>query len=359
VQKVKQLFFRKLTNADFFHINKPPGTEKSGGGQSYIDISTSHVTLGNWREFFKGIPEIKGTNGPWWKFNVYSLGTTQGPQEITIGQRRTTSVSIRSQKLLSKENKRIFAWRPDLTGFPKSPNPTKPSLIYDLCIYIVRLENNEYWAGWFQTSRPEQNWSINGTINKMFTENEGYLKFHGDVSFDTSDPIWPFRITAGSSSLSEPIIPIVVRGDEDAQEKVLFDEDEINASEVAPQIKETMRKVRVRNSKAVLKLKKLYNNLCQITGKQYTFVKKDGSYYSEAHHLIALGKGGADSFYNIVILSPLIHRMLHYAKIEGLDIGKMKNNKLSFKINGNDYVITWHPDHAKIVQNASYSHITL
>ncbi|MDH5788303.1 MAG: HNH endonuclease, partial [Candidatus Bathyarchaeota archaeon] len=72
--------------------------------------------------------------------------------------------------------------------------------------------------------------------------------------------------------------------------------------------------------------------------------------YSEGHHLIPLGEGGADSVYNIVILSPLLHRMLHYAIVEGLDLSQIRDNKLNIKINGDDYVITWHPQHGEIIR---------
>lgn len=347
---VKQVVFRKLTDADFFNINKLPRTESKGGGQSYIDISTSAVTMNNWREFFKGIPETKGISGPSWTFMVKSLGVVQNPQDIIIGQRRSTSVSIRSQKLSSKESKRVFAWRPDLTDFPKPINPKKRSRIYNLRIYIARLDNNEYWAGWFQASQPEQDWSVNATLNRMFTEDEGYLKFNGGVGFDPSDPIYPFRITTMDSTINESIVPTTIRGYEDIHEKSLFDEDEGTIQNAPPVIKEKVRKVRLRNSKAVKKLKQLYGNLCQISGDKFTFRKTNGSYYSEAHHLVHLGRGGADSVYNIVILSPLIHRMLHYAKIEGLDLKRIKDNRLVIKINGENYTITWHPQHAKIVQ---------
>jgi len=348
---VKSIVFRKLTDNDFFTINKPAGTEKRGGGQSYIDFSTSIITIADWRDFFKDMPETTGTNGPKWNFKVKSLGSTKEPQEITIAQRRPASVSIRSQKLLSKESHRVYAWRSDLTRFPKPTDPKQRSQIYDLHIYIVKLENGEYWAGWFQTSKPEQDWPINPALNKMFTENEGYLKFNNDVLFDTTDPSWPFRIQP-THSLPIPIIQTAIRG-EKVKEKILFDEDEKITQNTPPKIKELIRKVRIRNSKAVKRLKQLYSNLCQISGKKYTFKKTNGLYYSEAHHLVPLGKGGADSVYNIVIVSPLIHRMLHYANIEGLDLKKIKNNRLPIKINGVSYTIKWHPNHAQIVKKYS------
>ena len=75
-----------------------------------------------------------------------------------------------------------------------------------------------------------------------------------------------------------------------------------------------------RNQKIVAALKALYGGRCQLTGDQFVFKKTDGELYCEAHHLLALGSGGADSPYNLVIVSPLIHRMFHYAEVSGLDL---------------------------------------
>jgi 5-methylcytosine-specific restriction enzyme A len=353
---LKQLVFRKLTEADFFHINKPSGVEEHGGGQSYIDFNTSAITIGDWREFFQGINETKGTNGPSWRFTVFSLGARalgiqSPPQEITIAQRRSASVAIRSQKLLSRASERVNAWRPSMTGFPTPANPRVRGHIYNLHIYIARLQNGQYWAGWFNTSQPEPNWPINNKLNKMFTQDEGHLKFDRDVSFDSTDARWPFRITQTTQTPLEPVINATpITENEEPEEKTFFDEDERLAMNTPPAIKEAVRKVRVRNAKAVRRLKQLYGGVCQISGEKYTFKKSDGSYYSEAHHLVLLGEGGADSVYNIVILSPLLHRMLHYARVEGLNLREIRDNKLNIKINGIDYVIAWHPEHAAIVQ---------
>jgi 5-methylcytosine-specific restriction enzyme A len=351
VQAVDQLVFRKLTDADFFNINKPSGIEEKGGGQSYIDLPISAVSLSNWGEFFKGVGKENGYSGPIWNFLVRSLGANQPPQKVTIAQRRQASVSIRSQKVLSSANNRVYAWRPEMTGFPKPANPKVRSHIYDLHIYIARLDNGEFWAGWFQASKPEPNWPINNTLNRMFNEDQGYLKFDGDVLFDPTDAVWPFRIKPKAPTSVEPTILSVTPGEEDPEEKSFFDADEAAAQDAPPEVKEAIRRVRVRNTKAVRKLKALYDNRCQVTGEKFTFVKRDGTFYSEAHHLIPLGKGGADSVYNIVIISPLIHRMFHYAKnIEGLDLKNIKDNKLPIRINGVEYVITWHPAHGSIVQ---------
>ncbi len=345
---VKEIIFRELTDADFFNINKPPGIEDRGGGQSYIDINTSAVSLRNWYDFFSRIrPELK-RKGPRWTFPIYSLGVHLSPQLLTIAQRRPASVSIRSQKIRSTRNNRVNAWRPELTGFPDSPSPEKRVSINNLRVYIVKLDNDEYWAGWFHTDKPNKNWYVDNNLRKMFTQPEGYIVFDNDIIFNQSNPEWPFENY--EADIVEENIFDEKRGKEETYEKVYFDEDEI--IEIESKIKFSLQKIRDRNSKAVRKLKDLYNNECQITGREYTFLKKDGTFYSEAHHLIPLGEGGADSVNNIVILSPLIHRMLHYANVKDIDLSKIKDNKLDIEINEQTYTIEWHPDHGKIVKES-------
>ncbi len=344
MDKVACLAFRELTDADFFHINKPPGTEKHGGGQSYVDVSTSAVTLANWRELLKGTKEQAGIDGPIWRPQLRSLGAgSKGNQEVKIAQRRPASVAIRAQKLGSRKSNRVYAWRPDLTGFPTPVNPKVMGHINNLHVYIARLKNGELWAGWFQASQPEPEWPTNPALKRMFKAPEGFIRLGAGVLFDTAATGWPFWVASTGQ----------VQDHEKAQETVLFDEDEIATKSNIPEVKEAIRKTRVRNAKAANKLKTLYKNRCQISGDKYAFKKVDGEFYSEAHHLIPLGQGGADSVYNIVILSPLLHRMLHFAHVEGLDLKNIQDNKLSIKINAESYVITWNPSHAKVVKRFS------
>jgi len=169
---------------------------ETGGGQLYIDFPISSTTVENWRSFFQGITEDSRTNGPEWNFKLKSLGVFQGIQQATIYQRRPATFSITEQNINSTNSKRVFAWMPDLTGFPEPTDPgnnatSAPDSLY---VYIARLENGEYWAGWFHASKPQQNWQINQTLNRMFTQDDGYLELNDDVGFDVSAPNWPFVI---------------------------------------------------------------------------------------------------------------------------------------------------------------------
>lgn len=130
----------------------------------------------------------------------------------------------------------------------------------------------------------------------------------------------------------------------------LFDEDEI--CNTTPAIKKRIRKIRKRNAAAARRLKQLYAGSCQISGKQYVFPDKDGKPYTEAHHLVPLGREGADDPSNLIVVSAHIHRMLHCAEVGQIDLSKMRNNKLAIQINSRQYAITWKPNHADFIKRS-------
>jgi hypothetical protein len=72
----------------------------------------------------------------------------------------------------------------------------------------------------------------------------------------------------------------------------------------------------VRDSKISRRLRKLYNNECQLCG--YRLRKSDGQYYSEAHHIQPYNKvhRGDDNSHNLIVLCPNCHTQfddLYYA----------------------------------------------
>ncbi|MDB2438670.1 HNH endonuclease [Hellea sp.] len=378
----EQIIYRTLTNADFFNIyNRPralkPG-EKPGGKQSYIDIPTKAVPLEDWRQFFSGSkPEIQ-SGRPVWSVNIHSLGLeVEGSQLIDVGLRREASVNIRSQKLHSRLSKRIFSWHPEYGDFPapkgqidSASDPKIEALVGNLVIYLIRTTEAEYWAGWINQFSPPPDLNEEDALANIFPNTgspDGIIKLSEPIRFESTKTNWPFldkgefRELEAETYTSEPIRakPAVRKAPAKKQlstshhvhqpeEKLisnLFDED-IGSDN--PKIRERVVKTIVRNRKSVAELKALYNT-CQITGNEFIFLKRDGSPYLEAHHLEPLAKGGADSPANLVVLSPLVHKMLHYADVTGLDLDNIKDDKLSIQINGKDYTITWHPAHAAII----------
>lgn len=383
MKQVEYIVFRYLTHAEFFNIYKPRGTEKKGGGQSYIDFTTA-VGLSDWNKFFAGAPGVKkgkrAQDRPEWTFKVNSLGLGLS-QDLTLFQRRSQSVSVSSQKITSTRSERVWAWHPDYS-FPQPVDPKDRQQCPDkLGVYAVRTEEGEFWAGWFRDAPPCRDQAAAVQLEDMLPSSpkKGHAGFiapdTGVLFIHESDSAMPFFVDparkakpkakkpkpkakkakpkAKKAKTKPTPTPIQRRPrSEDEITKGLFEEDEAYVSGEKEKKKEVIQKVFNRNTKAVKALKELYEGKCQITGNKYSFTKKDGTRYCEAHHLVPLGnEEGSDSPYNIIIVSPLIHRMLHYAYVSDIDLTKIsEGNTLDIEINGQSYTITWHPEHAKNVK---------
>ncbi len=72
----------------------------------------------------------------------------------------------------------------------------------------------------------------------------------------------------------------------------------------------------LRDTNLTTKLKELYAHRCQVCG--FHIQLSNNRYYSEAHHIIPLGKPhhGSDVPENIIILCPNHHVMMDYGLIE-------------------------------------------
>jgi 5-methylcytosine-specific restriction protein A len=142
-KRVDSLVFRRMTYADFRHINKVGGEEQGGGGQSYIDFPIADISLQNWYDFLGDRTGVGAGNRPQWDFIINSFALTQ-PHNLRIYQRRPASVSIAAQKIHSRAANRVPAWHPD-NSFPIDYNPDSDNLV----IYIAKTKDNQFWAGWF------------------------------------------------------------------------------------------------------------------------------------------------------------------------------------------------------------------
>lgn len=387
MKEIKYIVFRYLTCAEFFNIYKPSGTEVHGGGQVYIDFPTASIPLSNWRKFFGNAPRVVETlraNGPRWTFAIESIGLNS-PQELTIYQRRPQSICIAAQRITSREENRVNAWRPN-HGFPSPANPTnRTSLPQGLAVYLVRTRDDEYWAGWFLNQSPCKDATTEHYLNRMLNNSvgEGYadmLQFPlGALFLDENDINRPFKVSsAGPTSVrssprqrmpggrrvsritrrspSTRIYRVRLKRKAKPYKEIiksLFAEDENYSSRISLKRRKIIQRLRKRNSKAVNGLKLLYRGRCQITGTTFSFIKKDGSRYCEAHHLIPLGNKGADSPFNIIVVNPLIHRMLHYANVSKINLSDISpHNTLDITINRKQYTIKWDPRHAEYVRRS-------
>ncbi len=390
MQKVQFVAYRYLTDADYFNIYKPSGTEIGGGGQTYIDFPVDNISIKEWNGFFhqvNGLVITKRAQGNCWKFPIYSIGAIGNKQNLEIYQRRKQSISISSQNINTRRSNRVEAWKP-ASGFPKPNNPNVRKTPRGLAICLVRTDANEIWASWFDPNAKlvfNNNTGLHSKIltidtpghhagdasmldlraeNVLIDETTGAFSIGTPVVVTTSAATTPVvttsvattpAATTPAATTKAPQAPVKRKQKTEAEiVESLFAEDEETEEMARAKTMQTVE-VRERNKKAVAGLKQLYKNECQITGNQYAFVKKDGTKYSEVHHLVPLGEGGADKPINLVVLCPMLHRMLHYAEVEGIDLTKIVHDsdgsaQLKITINKKYYVITWHPEHAKLFQ---------
>lgn len=351
--RAMKIVFKELTPSDFYWINQPG--LGGGGGQSYIDFDTSDISLQDWQGFFNGAEEGAGASGPYWTFSVHNLGANTTQTDVKLGQRRATSFSIRSQKLPehSAGGRRLHAWSPHYTDFPALPLQVDSALqvpfalIANLRVFLVRDDEGGYWAGWTRLLPPNVK---DDRLRRIFDEKSGIINVAGDYEIDDASAHWPFRslkISQGEAPAQDYAAKEVAVAAEDEVADLDWDpRDELDAPEAG--ISYTVQKIRKRNQQAANAVRKLYTE-CQISGPAFVFLTSKGAPYLEVHHLVPLGKGGADSPHNMVVVSAHVHKMLHHAVVSQIDLTKANNNQLEISINGQPATITWHPQHAELV----------
>lgn len=364
---VRKIVYRQLTDADFFNINKPRDMESGGGGQTYIDFPTRNVSVEDWESFFSDINDVNRTiaaQGPSWQFPVFSLGLDSSSstpmQNLKVYQRRGASICISSQKLDSSRTNRVRAWHPN-SGFPYPADNTQRNLCpAGLMVYLAATDSGKVWAGWYlndgTTTLPFSGYQL-PQLNEMFEthhDQEGYSGLitlpRNTLFIDPQDLNTPLKTNHPTTPpvVSNPPVQI----NEEQHIDDLFLEDTSSNTPVTQQ--ERVVQVRQRNRRLVSTLKSLYNHRCQVTGTEFLFQKKDGTYYTEAHHLIPLGEGGFDRAENLIVISPQIHSMLHHANVTGLDLNNITFDDrgygyLNFHINNKPFTITWNPSHASLL----------
>ena len=381
MRTVDYVVYRYLTQNDFYNINKPRGAQRGGGGQTYIDFSTRSVSVEDWRLLFQGAEqsaEVAGTDGPVWTARVRGIGLPDGGAEQTFKayQRRAANVIVSNQVLYQN---RLQSWRPE-NGFPRAADPYDRRQRPDgLAVYLVRTHEGELWAGWFMNAYgqplPIADPGARDPLMAMLVNpdpvrggSDGFLDVRGrGVSIDERSQTSPFR-SAGTADLppvAEPDaarpadddVPTLVPTPAGAAEQAFADA--YLSQDESPVIQEEQReyfaRVRRRNERAVRALKDLYGETSQIVGDDYNFVKRNGHRYVEAHHLEPLGEGGSDDPRNMVVVSALAHRMLHYADVQpidlaGIEVGADGWSALQISVNGEPMTIRWHPLHANLVR---------
>lgn len=157
---VSMIFWRAITAADFFNIERSPASAPTGGGgQTYISVSfrgLTHDELGR----FLGVapPNLITDNRPTVNLNVSVARDLNVGASIEFAPRyRLPHMDDRYR--ISRQNRqsqnRHPAWS-SVYGFPQAPNdvlfddPRSPDLTY-LKIFVAFLDDGQYVAGFFNS----------------------------------------------------------------------------------------------------------------------------------------------------------------------------------------------------------------
>lgn len=375
---VQYVVYRYLTHADYNNMYRPKDMISGGGGQKYIDFPTGSVSLADWQRFLAeppvGINHVLPHNRHRWEnVPVRSIGLPDTEEQlITIYQRRDATIAVAEQHI-EQVATRIRAWHPD-HGFPEPTDRRDIGEPEDgLSVFLAKTHDGDIWAGWFLNPRqfPVRQDAVTLLEEMLAADSEsgdaGFLSFQEDMLLlDENSALCPLIAGLSEATTDTEQLPAGVgspsasrlrrrrqRTEEEIVESLFGEDDDCETADEGVTREVTIR-VRQRNQIAVKDLKDLYRHQCQIASSEFTFPKKDGIPYTEAHHLIPLGSGGADNPRNIIIVSPLIHRMLHYADVSDIDLSQVRENadgsaSLVIQINGVDYTIRWSPQHAERV----------
>jgi len=110
-------------------------------------------------------------------------------------------------------------------------------------------------------------------------------------------------------------ISIRAKNFEDIQKELEALEDKLKNQE--PKVRVRVAKSISRNSKLTRLVKEKAKYICEICGEP-PFVKKNGEFYAEAHHVQEVSRGGVDLPHNLICVCPICHRVIHYGSQESL-----------------------------------------
>ena len=148
--------FRRLTQNEFKAITDQIQSD-GGGSQTYIDLPKGKISDAELISFFgEGTPMDKGYK---WEVPIYSLSLDIQPQEITISQRRDSSNCIREQN----KEKRVNIWKSEYSDFPNDSYNESDNPIY---IFILKSDEDKFYAGWFYANDYKENWFLTKNLCK-------------------------------------------------------------------------------------------------------------------------------------------------------------------------------------------------
>lgn len=190
---VDSVWFKRVTNADFFNIEKTPGTTQGGGGMTYFDIpKTARDAL--FRFLGRDLPPPEGPFPPILLPDVRAIGAPDQAAPLSMSKNRDNDprYRIENQNRHMPGSQRHPAWAPEL-GFPQATSPVtdaasaEPFLTGGLRILLVRTADGALHAGFVEGVDPPPDWPPG--LAAVFTSSDpgGHIAVGTPTGFDIDD----------------------------------------------------------------------------------------------------------------------------------------------------------------------------
>lgn len=176
---VESIWFRKLTEGDFFNIERGPNVGPAGGGgQTYIDIPNS-VRIGLFEML--GMEEPTDEEGPWLPASIEAkvIGAPErtGRIRFELNRKDERRYRIAAQARQKPGSERHPAWTEEF-GFPKASDTISSkeegaSLIAQgVHIFVVKTRDGDYFAGHTQGTELPDGWPQGIGLERLFDPSE-------------------------------------------------------------------------------------------------------------------------------------------------------------------------------------------
>jgi hypothetical protein len=177
---IKAIFYRSITDGDFFNIERGAAAKlPSGGGQTYVDIVTS-VRDDLFRFVGKALPKKGASWPPIPLKDVKVLGAPGTAHDIDFDPRSGADprYKISNQQRQLGGSRRHPAWT-SAFGFPQAPDditgssdPRIPN-ISGLRVILIRTTDDQYFATHVQSDRLPDTWPAGAGLEEMFENDRG------------------------------------------------------------------------------------------------------------------------------------------------------------------------------------------
>ncbi|TCN18950.1 hypothetical protein [Mesobacillus foraminis] len=159
---IESILYKKMNPGDLWNIDRPPGTVEGGGGQTYINLKIDQAVLTRFLQY--GTRSYKPTDHlsrDVIKISAISLGNPADVELITFDPRPGRN----DYRITNQHTLRHPAWT-SRTGFPTVPVSCKSAedvdtlgLVNNLVIFIVRTDEQRYYAGFINQSTMPASWA--------------------------------------------------------------------------------------------------------------------------------------------------------------------------------------------------------